>query len=187
MRIPRFQPAAEMADECGFSSSQKAAYQDHPADGSRAPVANISEHHGKLLALPERLGQYADANKNEHPMITDPSANSGLTRRSFIKRSVVAVVAVSSMTIFSGLVNATLPESTGSGTACVPGNPVPFTKKDTGTLVILDNGQNLWEYECEASGPPGCCQSSSVVCGKFSATGNAADLKDVQSFWLAAD
>lgn len=51
-------------------------------------------------------GQYADANKNEHPVITDPSTNSGLTRRSFIKRSVVAAVAVSSMTIFSGLVNA---------------------------------------------------------------------------------
>jgi anaerobic selenocysteine-containing dehydrogenase len=31
---------------------------------------------------------------------------SGLTRRSFIKRSVVAAVAVSSMTIFSGLVRA---------------------------------------------------------------------------------
>jgi len=31
----------------------------------------------------------------------------GLTRRSFIKRSVVAAVAASSLTIFSGLVNAT--------------------------------------------------------------------------------
>jgi len=38
---------------------------------------------------------------------TSPTPSpSGLTRRSFIKRSVVAAVAVSSMTIFSGLVNA---------------------------------------------------------------------------------
>jgi hypothetical protein len=38
-------------------------------------------------------------------MNVHPPSN-GLTRRSFIKRSVVAAVAVSSMTIFSGLVNA---------------------------------------------------------------------------------
>ena len=44
-------------------------------------------------------------------MENEPTPN-GLTRRSFIKRSVVAAVAVSSMTIFSGLVNAS---SSGSG------------------------------------------------------------------------
>jgi hypothetical protein len=38
-------------------------------------------------------------------MENEPTPN-GLTRRSFIKRSVVAAVAVSSLTIFSGLVNA---------------------------------------------------------------------------------
>lgn len=41
--------------------------------------------------------------------MNDTSTPVGLTRRSFIKRSVVAAVAVSSMTIFSGLVNANLP------------------------------------------------------------------------------
>jgi hypothetical protein len=39
-------------------------------------------------------------------MKQDPATTNGLTRRSFVKRSVVAAVAVSSMTIFSGLVNA---------------------------------------------------------------------------------
>lgn len=48
-------------------------------------------------------------------MSAHPS-NTGTTRRCFIKRSVVAAVAVSSMTIFSGLVNAALPGSTGTET-----------------------------------------------------------------------
>lgn len=38
--------------------------------------------------------------------MNNPTNPSGTTRRSFIKRSVVAAVAVSSMSIFSGLVNA---------------------------------------------------------------------------------
>jgi hypothetical protein len=38
--------------------------------------------------------------------MNDIQSPSSITRRSFIKRSVVAAVAVSSMTIFSGLVNA---------------------------------------------------------------------------------
>jgi hypothetical protein len=37
------------------------------------------------------------------------SSNNGVTRRSFIKRSVVAAVAVSTLSIFSGLVNAADP------------------------------------------------------------------------------
>lgn len=49
-------------------------------------------------------------------MITNSSTNGGLTRRSFIKRSTVAAVAVSSMTIFSGLVNAGTPTSYGTYT-----------------------------------------------------------------------
>ena len=43
------------------------------------------------------------------------SSSNGVTRRSFIKRSVVAAVAVSSMTIFSGLVNAA---NTGDSSYC---------------------------------------------------------------------
>ncbi len=82
------------------------SYQDHPTSWLLAPVANISEHLGKFLVISRDSGQYADANKSEYLMITDSSTNSGLSRRSFIKRSVVAAVAASSMTIFSGLVNA---------------------------------------------------------------------------------
>jgi uncharacterized membrane protein len=46
-------------------------------------------------------------------MNKEPSTN-GLTRRSFIKRSVVAAVAVSSLTIFSGLVDARTEGKSGS-------------------------------------------------------------------------
>jgi hypothetical protein len=38
--------------------------------------------------------------------MNNTSAPQGVTRRSFIKRSVVASVAISSMTVFTGLVNA---------------------------------------------------------------------------------
>ena len=48
-------------------------------------------------------------------MNTDSFPN-GTTRRSFIKRSVVAAVAVSSMSIFSGLVHAVTPGATGTET-----------------------------------------------------------------------
>jgi hypothetical protein len=41
---------------------------------------------------------------------------SGISRRSFIKRSVVAAVAVSSMSVFSGLVSAVVPGATGTET-----------------------------------------------------------------------
>jgi hypothetical protein len=52
--------------------------------------------------------------------MNNDTSSSGLTRRSFIKRSVVAAVAVSSMTIFSGLVNADLPGATGTETIVDP-------------------------------------------------------------------
>ncbi len=54
--------------------------------------------------------------------MNDNGSSSNLTRRSFIKRSVVAGVAVSSMTIFSGLVNASVthpsPSVKCSGSTC---------------------------------------------------------------------
>jgi hypothetical protein len=43
-------------------------------------------------------------------MKQEPTSTNGLTRRSFVKRSVVAAAAASSMTIFSGLVDAAKPE-----------------------------------------------------------------------------
>jgi hypothetical protein len=54
-------------------------------------------------------------------MNSNPSPST-ITRRSFIKRSVVAAVAVSGITIFSGLVNAVEPEKA-SGNGGGGGNP----------------------------------------------------------------
>ncbi len=58
-----------------------------------------------------------------------PSSN--LTRRTFIKRSVVATVAISSMTIFSGLVNAfdvTDGSSTTAPATCTVTNGITCTQ-----------------------------------------------------------
>ena len=93
---------------------------------------------------------------NDHPSST------GLTRRSFIKRSVVAAVAVSSMTIFSGLVRAE--GEGGTETVCAQGTPCSIKK--------VKDGQ-IWQgglhdvYECTCTGTVGCCTSSKIKCGNW--------------------
>jgi hypothetical protein len=87
-----------------------------------------------------------------------PSPN-GITRRSFIKRSVVAAVAVSSMTILSGLVNAQT-SVTGSGTPkgyhCSKRSGVACFKPENGP--VDENGNAYWVCECSGdSNKRGIC------------------------------
>jgi hypothetical protein len=76
---------------------------------------------------------------------------SGLNRRSFIKRSVVAAVAVSSMTIFSGLVNAQTEVSSGTqqGDAACTGAQ---KQSKYWCEITSKNGTVYQIYECEKSG-----------------------------------
>jgi hypothetical protein len=83
-------------------------------------------------------------------MNTETSSN-GTTRRSFIKRSVVAAVAVSTMTIFSGLVNAQTPAASGTGT----GGQTPC-KSGTKTRCCIDKfGTSDNGYTCSGSDSSG--------------------------------
>jgi hypothetical protein len=81
-------------------------------------------------------------------------SNNGTTRRSFIKRSVVAAVAVSTMTIFSGLVNAQTPAASGTVPAgtCRSGTKTKCCSKKFGSS---DHGYtcDTWPgYYCDRSG-----------------------------------
>jgi len=76
----------------------------------------------------------------------------GLTRRSFIKRSVVAAVALSTMTIFSGLVRA---EGQDYQETC------KLTKEPDEW--IFDKG-NIAIYKCSATGP--ICDKD-MPCGRM--------------------
>jgi hypothetical protein len=90
-----------------------------------------------------------------------------LTRRSFIKRSVVAAVAVSSMTIFSGLVDASTsgssggvwqgggPCQTGKRTASCSGNPNDQHMSGNGDLYSKCNSSTLGGAECACVWRPG--------------------------------
>ena len=79
----------------------------------------------------------------------------GTTRRSFIKRSVVAAVAVSSMTIFSGLVNATLPGSTGTE-----------TKKPCKVKRHVETNEGKYLYtKCWFENSDGCTDTADIPCG----------------------
>lgn len=78
----------------------------------------------------------------------------GTTRRSFIKRSVVAAVAVSSLTIFSGLVNANLP---GGGYPC-------SISKNQGKFGDGGNFNDVEILFCRAK-KADCYQE--LKCGKF--------------------
>lgn len=77
-------------------------------------------------------------------MITNSSTNSGLSRRSFIKRSVVAAVAVSSMTIFSGLVRAGGDGTVGTETVTSTSCDIDTSKGCTNT----NDGKNGQGYYC---------------------------------------
>jgi len=103
---------------------------------------------------------------------TEPSL-SGLTRRSFIKRSVVAAVATSSMTIFSGLVNAAEEYD-----SCVKGLPCVLEMIDTGIGNFID-GQLHWIAECRCD-TAGCCQRSSISCYDYYASGETGALVKVK-------
>lgn len=87
---------------------------------------------------------------NQNPFPT------GTTRRSFIKRSVVAAVALSSMTIFSGLVNATLPGSTGTETK----KPCKVKRQ----IVQSANGVYLYT-KCFFENSSGCTDKNDTPCG----------------------
>jgi anaerobic selenocysteine-containing dehydrogenase len=82
-------------------------------------------------------------------MNTNP-AQTGLTRRSFIKRSVVAAVAVSSMTIFSGLVKA-------------GDNPVYIHIRDG---CELSKEADQWNFPDGVSIMVYKCWSSGAICNK---------------------
>jgi len=87
------------------------------------------------------------------------SSPSGLTRRSFIKRSVVAAVAASSMTIFSGLVEAGGAGTTGSGNAesdsCEKGNGT-ICNKILGSSVYDADGKEI-SRKCRKGGQTCTC------------------------------
>ena len=100
------------------------------------------------------------------------------TRRSFIKLSVVAAVAVSSMTIFSGLVKAEGED--GSATACFPAPPMQVSEVDSGIIHEFPDHSRHKVYDCTATGGGGCCSPTVTKCGKYSAgTPNGASLVDV--------
>lgn len=122
------------------------------SDGPRARAANISEHQEKILALNTRDDQLMDANKNEHPMHNEPSINSGLTRRSFIKRSVVATVALSTTTVFSGLANAGLFDLGGLGYFLYQQAEADCGVAKEPTEWLIDNDHFITIFSCYANG-----------------------------------
>jgi len=99
--------------------------------------------------------------------------NTGHTRRSFINRSIVAAVATSSMTIFSGLVNAA-----GEYDSCAKGLPCVLEMIDTGIGNFID-GQLHWIAECRCD-TAGCCQRSSIYCYDYYASGETGALVKVK-------
>jgi anaerobic selenocysteine-containing dehydrogenase len=94
--------------------------------------------------------------------MNDNPRSNGITRRSFIKRSVVAAVAASSMTIFSGLVNAQT-STFGSSTTTTPNGY--HCSKRTGVACIKpeggpvdENGNAYWVCDCSGdSNKKGIC------------------------------
>lgn len=89
-------------------------------------------------------------------------SSNGLTRRSFIKRSVVASVAVAGMTIFSGLVHAGSVQN-------------PYCSS-TANRATHDGVQDK-DYSCKIQPPAdGSSCSEEVVCGK-DANGNDVKVK----------
>ncbi|QTN32415.1 twin-arginine translocation signal domain-containing protein [Akkermansiaceae bacterium] len=86
--------------------------------------------------------------------MNDIQTSSNLTRRSFIKRSVVAAVAVSSMTIFSGLVRASNYNP--------PPPPKPCVVK---TKDILIGDVYAWTL-CWYANAKASCANNSEICGK---------------------
>ncbi len=93
-------------------------------------------------------------------MITDQSTSSGLTRRSFIKRSVVAAVAVSSMTIFSGLVRADPEGEGGTATATSTSCTIDTSKGCTNT----NDGKNGQGYYCPCTKSSGAIKTMGAKC-----------------------
>lgn len=74
---------------------------------------------------------------------------SGLSRRSFIKRSVVATVAVSTMGIFSGLVHAQSGFSYCGASDCKPANDCEeLGQGGWGYICTLNNGGALVQGLC---------------------------------------
>lgn len=94
------------------------------------------------------------ASSDFQKIMNDIQTSSSLTRRSFIKRSVVAAVAVSSMTIFSGLVRAS------------NYNPPPVVKKcSVKTKDILIDDVYSWTL-CWYDNARESCKNNSKICGK---------------------
>ena len=83
----------------------------------------------------------------------------GSSRRSFLKKSVVATAAASSLTIFSGLVNAAT-DVFGSGTTqgtgqCGSGGSSSHSKPTKTCCEITDSDGKDWDiYECKQNGAP---------------------------------
>lgn len=82
-----------------------------------------------------------------------------LTRRDFMKRTTALAVGVSSISLFSGLVDAQV-------YVCTEGSPCTIKKTSTG-IQIPWQGKNHTEYECECTGVPGCCTPSTLTCGQW--------------------